>query len=387
LARSLAQAAGVTVCVCWLVSVGRRVSTSFRYAAPRTETERQLIAIWEAVLKRSPIGIRDNFFDLGGHPLLAVNLFGKIEAAFGVKLPLATLFTKGTVGLLAGELEAVGKREQHWSSLVTIQTGGTKPPLFCIHGAGGNVLLYRELARCLGPARPVFGFQSRGLDGRSRPLSSIEEMAEAYVAELKAAHPRGPYHLAGYCLGGMVAFEMARRLHAMGETPALVALLDTYNPAAAKPASRFSALLQRARFHAGNLAHLGPRQLGRYLREKLRVARDGELSNLLGRGTAPSPGSRPRTTGWGEDPGGNVRIQQLNDQAVGAYRPRPYEGAIIVYKPRVNYDFFPDPQLGWGGLAQAGVEVVELPVNPHAMLVEPFVEHLGAALNSLLSPR
>jgi len=139
-------------------------------------------------------------------------------------------------------------------------------------------------------------------------------------------------------------------------------------------------VLQRARFHFSNLLQLGSRQVGSYMREKLRVARDGELANLLGMGgrTAIDDASPS------EESGINRAVQRANDQAVTRFKPAPYEGAIVIFKPQVNYNFLPDPKLGWGQLVQGGVEVVELPVNPHAMLVEPFVTHLAAALRERL---
>jgi pimeloyl-ACP methyl ester carboxylesterase len=106
----------------------------------------------------------DDFFDLGGHSLLAVKLFGEIERRLNRKLPLATLFKAATIESLALELTAIGASVASWSSLVAIRPRGNRPPLFCVHGAGGNVLLYRDLAARLGDNYPVYGFQSRGLD-------------------------------------------------------------------------------------------------------------------------------------------------------------------------------------------------------------------------------
>lgn len=361
------------------------VASASAFAAPRTNLEARLTTIWERVLHRSPIGIHDNFFDLGGHSMLAVKLFLEIENQLFQKLPLATLFNHGSVAALSQALEAASARSAYaWSSLVPIHPGGTRVPLYCIHGAGGNVLLYRELAARLGSDQPVYGFQSRGLDGCTRPLKTIEEMAQAYIEELRTVRPKGPYCLAGYCLGGLVAYQMARLLWRAGEAVPLLALLDTYNPAAAGEFSRIGALLQRARFHFGNLLQAGPWHLGSYVREKIRVARDGELANLLGLKKSRSNGhgqAFEQSTGASENHGA---VQWLNDQAVNMFKPEPYEGSIVIFKPQVNYANMSDHQMGWGELARGGVEVVDLPVNPHAMLVEPFVEHLARALRQEL---
>jgi hypothetical protein len=140
-------------------------------------------------------------------------------------------------------------------------------------------------------------------------------------------------------------------------------------------------MFERARFHAGNLLQAGPRHFGGYVREKLRVARDGELSKLLGLGNHPvSDESAASPSQTGEDPEPNSGVQHVNDRATTLFIPEPYDGSVVIFKPQVNYASMTDPMLGWGYLAKGGVEVVELPVNPHAMLVEPFVAQLAAAL-------
>src|SRR5205823_4534626 len=116
-----------------------------------------------------------------------------------------------------------------WASLVPIQPLGTKACLFCVHGAGGNVFLYRDLSRHLGSDYPVYGLQSQGLDGKAQPLRTVEAMAAKYLGEIRELQPAGPYYLAGYCGGGTIAYEIAQLLRADGHHVALLALLDTYN--------------------------------------------------------------------------------------------------------------------------------------------------------------
>src|SRR5208282_5425068 len=130
--------------------------------------------------------------------LLAVRLFARIEQEFGRKLPLATLFRAPTIEQLARLLTS-SDRSESWPSLVPIQTKGSNPPLFLVHGAGGNVLLYSALAKRLGPDYPLYGLQSQGLDGQSKPLRTIEDMAEQYLREIREIQTTGPYFLGGYC--------------------------------------------------------------------------------------------------------------------------------------------------------------------------------------------
>jgi len=136
-------------------------------------------------LNLQKVSIKDSFFDLGGKSLLAVRLFLRIELEFGRKLPLSTLFRAPTIEKLAQLLSSGDDSPSKWPSLVPIQTNGAKPPLFLVHGAGGNVLLYSALAKQLGADYPLYGLQSQGLDGISEPLRTIEDMAEYYLEEIR----------------------------------------------------------------------------------------------------------------------------------------------------------------------------------------------------------
>jgi thioesterase domain-containing protein/acyl carrier protein len=192
---------------------------------PRDVVELQLSQIWKEVLGREQIGLRDNFFDLGGHSLLAVRLIDKIERRTGQKMPLSILFQEPTIEQLANTLrERGGKVEEQ--SLVSIKPEGSNPPLFLVHSASGNVMSYIALARRLGE-RPVYGLQSRGLDPDRNPTTRIEDMAAEYLQELTAVQPEGPYHLGGWSMGGVIAFEMARQLTAQGKTVAPLVLIDS----------------------------------------------------------------------------------------------------------------------------------------------------------------
>jgi thioesterase domain-containing protein len=130
------------------------------------------------------------------------------------------------------------------------------------------VLLYQSLAEHLAPDYPIYGLQSRGLDGKSAPLATIEEMAIEYLREIRTIQRKGPYCLGGYCLGGLVAYEIAEILQYEAEEVALVAMLDTYNFSRASEARFASFLFQKLRFHLGNFARLRPREMVSYVIEK-----------------------------------------------------------------------------------------------------------------------
>ena len=195
---------------------------------PKDDTIAQLSRIWQDLLGLDSVEPDQNYFDLGGDSLLAVQMFAQIEKSFNVNLPLATLFDAPTIEELAQILRQECATPK-WSPVVPIQTSGTKPPLFCMHGARGNVLMYRGLSQHLGDDQPFYGLQCQGLDGSCLPFTRVEDMAALYVKEIRKVQPKGPYFLGGYCLGGTIALEMAQQLVASGERVAMLALFDTMN--------------------------------------------------------------------------------------------------------------------------------------------------------------
>ena len=343
--------------------------------------EQQLAGVWENLLGVHPIEPTKNFFDLGGNSLTAVRLFSEIRRLTGKSLPLATLFEAPTIEKLA---EVLRKDSSTWSSLVTIQPGGSQLPLFLIHGAEGNVLLYRKLAQYLEPNQPVYGFQSKGLSGSEDFLTSIEEMAAHYIKHLSVVQPHGPYRLGGYCLGGMVALEMARQLKASGEQVGLVALIDTYNPAAVPRGSlsRFPGLylLQDLWFHAANMCFVASKGRWRFFREKwnVEVARAGVRVRALQHAMKSKNGSGVRS----QYP--HMVAKRINDVAALQYIPKPYSGRVVLIRPKWNFWGLDRSTFGWSEVIKEGLEVREMPVFPKGLLVEPFVQGLAHELEVCL---
>ncbi|MEM8718413.1 MAG: amino acid adenylation domain-containing protein [Cyanobacteria bacterium P01_G01_bin.39] len=206
-----------------------RQEPSSTYVVPQDQLESHLTEIWSEVLGIQPIGVKDNFFDLGGNSLQAVSLFAQIEKQFGKNLPLATLFQSGTVAEIAQIIRSE-KWLSPWESLVPIQPNGSKPPLFYIHAGGGNLLVYRDLAFALGVDQPVYGLQPRGLDGKYAPFNDVKDMADYYLAQIRSLQPNGPYFLAGLSTGGATAWEIAQLLQTRGQKVALLALFDSSGP-------------------------------------------------------------------------------------------------------------------------------------------------------------
>ena len=348
---------------------------------PRTPLEVELVRIWERVLGVKITSVRDNFFDLGGHSLLAVQIFAEIEKVFKIRLPLATLYEAPAIEDIAEVLktEAIPSR---WSSLVAIQPAGSRPPFFCFHGDGGNVLIYRKLAQHLGSGQPFYGLQSQGLDGDAPILETIGEMSARYVKEIRGVQPHGPYLLGGYCMGGTVAYEAAQQLHAAGEEVALLALFDTMNwhKVPMTGCDKGFLLLQRLIFHAAVLVETESGSRRGFLQGKLHDLRDripvwrGMLLSALKRRSSDVP-SVSRTL---------AQVWQANQQASSKYVPEPYPGEVTDFRPARQYRALSKPDLKWDRLARGGQRVVVVPGYPAVMLQEPYVANLAATLATCL---
>jgi len=349
--------------------------------APTTPVERVMARLWCETLGVESISVTDNLFDLGGHSLLAIRMVARIESALGIVLPLATLFEVSTIEGLAAVIRR-GLRPASGRSLVAIQAGGSRAPLFVIPGVTGTVLGYHRLARLLGPDQPLYGLQSRGLDGSAPPLTRIEDIAARYLREIREIQPTGPYHLVGMCMGGVVAYEMAQQLHAGGEKVRFLGLLETWPPEAASMlplprATRASVLLGfmagRLRFHMEALRHLRGRERLRRLRRGLKVLVDIVAKRDVLR-----------------DARGEVlryAVTQANTLAFRSYAPRAYPGSVVLVcaegRPVAPSA---DLRLAWVGLALGGHEIYSAPGDDSGlMLTEPHVRTLAAQLTACLS--
>ena len=338
------------------------------------------MGIWKDVLSIDHVGRRDSFFALGGHSLLAVRMFARLEDTLGIRLPLATLFQAPTIEALA---EVIGhhKESASWRCLVPIQSGGSRSPLFGVPGVGGNVLCYNDLARLLGPDRPFYGLQSRGLDGKDEPLTRIEDIAAAFLDEIRDVQPTGPYNLVGACMGGVVAFEMAQQLRATGEDVAQLFLLETWlpGPASARPprlGARSAAFVEilagRLRLQAATLARLRGRQWLHYLGERLGTVKQMIVQRDVFRGD--------RT---------ELHLQtviQANLAALNQYAPRVYPGRAVFFRAAErNVAADADGRLAWRQLISGEVDTYSVPGSDSGMmLVEPAVRILAQQLRTCI---
>lgn len=348
------------------------------YQAPRDKIEKTIGEIWQKLLGVNHIGIHDNYFDLGGDSVLAVRLFAQIEKIFGRKLPLAILYEAPTIEQLASIL---GKKDwtAPWSPLVAIKPEGSNPPFFCVHGAGGNVLIYRDLARRLSQYQPFYGLQAKGLDGEQPFHTRIEDMAAHYIKEIQTIQPEGPYFLGGYCMGGTIALEMAQQLHEQDQEVALVALMETYNWANLSDQSFLDKIhfyIQKIMFHFLNFLLLEFKGKLRFILEKTKVAKDrtgvwyGMVLSRLG----------DRFHKNNEQYLNIAQLWKTNDWITAKYVPKTYSGRMILFKPFKQYARYDKPELDWEKLVTEGLDIYELRVYPAGMVVEPFVRLLAEKL-------
>ncbi|WPB82528.1 amino acid adenylation domain-containing protein [Archangium violaceum] len=355
-----------------------RTTQERTYEAPRDALEAQLVELWEEFLEARPIGIRDGFFDLGGHSMLAVRLMARIQKRFGQQLPLSTLFAKPTIHCLAETLRhgtTSGRREP----LVTIQSSGSKPPFFCVHPVGGDVLCYAELARALGSEHPFHGLQVPDPKNGEAPPTRIEQMAAAYIEAIRAIQPEGPYHLGGWSMGGVVAFEMARQLRDAGQEVAALALLDVSEPPRqdlhrdvddATLLSWFARDLgglvgERLDVPAEALRHLEPQEQFKYLLGQAHQAavlpRDVEAATLER----------------------FLETFRQNFRALLGYKAGAYDGELLFVRAR-DHGATPEAAVAWCALARGGSTLVEVPGDHYSVTRQPHVHRVAEALRRYL---
>lgn len=354
-------------------------STIPQQRASRTtsDVEALLESWWRELLMVDHISADDDFFDLGGDSIIAVQLFRKINAKFEIDLGLSTIFDARTIRQLA-DLIVGAKAEaapQHQTSpcVVAIQPKGKETPLHVISGLGGNVIKFQKLAFHLGEDQPIFGLLPRGLDGKEPYFTRIEDMAAFYANAIQANQPVGPYRLMGYSFGGLVAFETARQLTGRGTQVSFVGLLDTAEPQYLDRLQKTLPSRERYRVFKDHLAEIVSSErpwerFKNFIATKISSI-TFKLYRALGR-------SVPQDLG---------KIEYINLLAGTQYHPGPYEGKLTIFRSTIReISDGTDRALGWGGYS-ARTEVVELPSNHFNLLQEPNVRLLAEKLRSAMN--
>lgn len=348
---------------------------------PRDPLEFQMTQLWEETLQRSSLSVTDNFFEVGGHSLLAVRLMAKIEKTFGKRIPLTALFQGGTIENLTSIVRE-STDQSHFSPLVKLHSHGEKTPFYCVHPAGGNVLCFFEMGKIMGRNRPIYGLQSKGIDGEAKPIDSVESMASYYIEELLKLQPEGPYCLGGYSFGVHVAFEMARQLVDQGMEVGTLVILDT--PGMGQEEGTDDPL-DDTRL----LAHMVT-QIESHFESHLRITyedlvgldEESQYSLIIEQMKVnrilPEDGSQKQLTGL-------VRVFKMNSQAMDIYRPKMYTGDITVFATKSLRDRFPsDDSLRWREVTTGEVRVVPIPGDHSSFLRSPHVEVFAEELEKWL---
>lgn len=369
------------------------------FVAPRTETEKALAEIWSELLRVENIGIDDDFFNLGGDSLMAIRAESRIREAFGVNIGIQALFDNPTIAGLASLLnvdkklqstQGIEPEAEQRQLLVRMKPGSSgRPPFFCLHGTGGDVLNLRPLAMALPADLPFYSFHDKALEG-SAPFESIEEEAACYIDEIRRVQPHGPYYVGGTCFGGLIAFEIARRLERLGERVAVLVFMDTQNPTFVRSLSQSRRLFRNARFYLRRMAWhaLGTlRQRpgewlsyvagrSRALRERMRDSAElaARLQAQMIEAAAQTPLAEPLK-----------RIIVANTRSLNKFVPKAYAGSAVVFRASErNLDPYDDRCLGWESVVRGAIRSFEIDGDHVTMLEEPAVRVLAEKLNATL---
>ncbi|PWK78784.1 amino acid adenylation domain-containing protein [Mucilaginibacter oryzae] len=348
------------------------------FVEPVTDNEKLVARIWQQNMGIEKISILDNFFELGGRSLVAVKIMAAIEQETGKRLPLATLFEHATIQKLAKRLE--GDEVISWESLVPIKPTGSKMPLYIVHGAGLNVLLFNALAMNMDAEQPVYGLQARGLNGIDEPLDVMEEIAANYIAEIVAKNPDGPYALAGYSLGGIIAYEMANQLIAAGKEVKMVAMFDTYaersnvNDSAAKKAIDKAVLGTKKFLHSFVLLAEDPKRTIEYKGLMLKRQLIKTYWKLFKKG-------EKREGFFAYD----NEIDEASEKALRNYVLKPLDIKLDLFRAKKRTFYMEDFEfLGWIPFAKRGVNVHEIPGEHNTIFAPPNDKEFAEVLQKCL---
>jgi amino acid adenylation domain-containing protein len=357
-----------------------RPSLPTPYIAPRNQLEQTLAEIWQQFLGIDQIGIFDEFFDLGGDSLIAVQLIAKLHEVVQVELSPHSFLEASTIAELAQLIKrqspAVQPSEPTLpSSLVEIQAGNKlKQPLFLVHPAGGQIYVYRDLVQCLGPNQPVYGLQQVDYDGKlAFHLERVEDLAAYYIQALRIVQPTGPYFLGGSSFGGTIAFEMAQQLQTVGQKVALLAMIDTACEGNKQVGFDDDAVILTYLLNVGQGFTLSENEIRQMSEEQLRyfLLQNDSIKNL--------------PEDLLEHSHDYLRLFKLNRQAAAEYQPQLYSGRILFFRARERDAFNPPhPEQGWDELASGGVEIYEVPGNHITMNSLPHVKAIAEKLKSFI---
>ena len=380
------------------------------WVEPEGPIETVLADIWRSALRLDRVGATDDFFDLGGHSMLAMRMVGSIDAALSRKLPLSALMEAPTIRKLAAWID----REAVRDSLVLIRPGGSRPPVFLVHDGDGETLLYRSLAHELRPGHAVYGLQPEAAHGHAMLHTRIADMAAYQLKKIRGAQPEGPYLLGGLCAGGVIAFEMARQLEAQGHRVAMLALMDVADVDAPLRAGRLidrrlssfrNALIatRTGPLSRGLLA--GVATMASKLVNLIRYEGTSRLQTMI---SARSVKALRRHLDQRIVP--PISLRKLSVREVYLFARSQYKvqgtvsGHVVLFRATQHLGdradepvthIHSDPMLGWEQRVAGPIDAVDVPGGHVSMLQEPNVqtlarklqEHIDLALARVSAPQ
>jgi len=343
--------------------------------------ESLITGLWEDVFGFSPIGLHDDFFELGGNSLHAARLLAKIRARTGRDLPLESFLYAPTIERLALLMRAGDTVSS--STLVILREGTRERPLFIAHSMSGILLELWALAREMDCHCAVYGIQGRGLREGEVPNTRVEDMAADYIEQIRSVQPRGPYALAGFSMGGLIALEIAQQLLQCGETVELVALLDTQLDEQCLTFQDWL-LHQRCRIEVElrEIRARSWRQRVGYI-----LVRAGDFADRLrlvaGKAPKHSIVDQQGLRGVFSLSPRQRRIILALRVAMAAYRPKTYSGKVTFFHAAIPNPRWPDPLRVWKGVCRE-LEVVEVPAGHNDLILPPAVRYVANTLDRLL---
>jgi len=343
----------------------------------RDEVEAELVEIWRRTLGIEEIGVHDNFFEIGGHSLLAARIVSQIDKRFKKRLSIAAIFRAPTIAQLAATLRGVPapnvipitRREGHHTSLLWLDRGA----------------IYQALARRLEDHLAMISVTppDKGRATFSSPYR-LEDIAQCLAEKILEIQPEGPYFLGGWCLPGLVAYETARQLELKGKGESLVILIDTpisfNHEEAVSLSTRLIRRMKREAFHFAHLWNMPRENRSRYLRARFELAKrlwqNRKVRIEYNRATEDR--TQPRS------------IDDIQYLAALGYNPSPLRGRVLFLQPQLRPDDpYWDFSIGWRKLTE--LEVVEIPGDHTSMFEEPNVgvlaERIRLAIEDMQSRR
>lgn len=351
---------------------------SFRktFVIPHTKEQQLIAEIWAKNLGLKDISITDDFFELGGHSLIAVKVMSIIEKMTGKRLPLATLFENSTIEKLAALIGA-DEQEIKWNSLVPIKTSGTKKPLYLVHGGGLNTLVFKSVSTYMDIEQPVYALQALGLNGKTTLYFTIEEIAAKYISEVIQVDPEGPYLLAGYSLGGKIAYEMARQFIASGKEVKMLGVFDTYVASTSEGLEKFLKKIkrqfQKIPFFYDQFTKR-PKDAFQYQC----IITKKKFNKLIGKSKQPDT----------EVFAYNTEILSSYEDAYRNYKLSPLNINIDLFRVKDRIYYLDDMvHLGWKPYGLKGIDVHPIPGDHKTFLFPPNDKELAAVLQRVIDSK